>query len=502
MLARLFLLGLLVTSIPALADDTVWLLDGSFADWPADATTVNDPVGDDPRGQGERDGRDIVRMLATLEATRLNLAFEFDAVEDADAEAGLLLLIDGDRDPGTGRRLQGLGCELVYDIGNRVGEIHVDGVTRTFGEDDRLHELLGVLVAPTVTSKTLEVVLPRTMADGSTLFRDPRGIHLVVYDERSDDRVPDDGSLTLLWKPEDRPVTPIPLERAPGADVRVANYNIEHDGLFETDDAARQDALRRILGVIDADVWIFNEVWDHDAEQVRARLGELLGRDLSDWGAVRHDSGNVLLSRFPVRQSWEVIDDVESDDPRDRHRVTAALLGTPRRDALFVANHWRCCANDAMRQVEADATVRFLRDALTRGGRIEVMQDTPFVLTGDFNLVGLREQLDTVMTGDIVDETRFGPDRAPDWDGTPLEAVALRHVEQPYLHTWHVPDSRFAPGRLDWIFVSDSVVAVERAYVLDTTKMSPVRLEAAGLRPDDSRLASDHFPLVADLRWR
>lgn len=346
-----------------------------------------------------------------------------------------------------------------------------------------------------MTAASVEVWLPR---GDHELFAD-RGFHLVVQDERSDDRVPDDGSLTLIWPEEAAPVETIPLARHPEATLRLASYNVERDGLFETGDAARQDALRRVLGAIDADVWILNEVWDHDAGATRARVGALLDRDLGDWSAVRHDGGNVLLSRYPVVDSWKVIDDVEDEDGRARHRLTAARLATPGRDALVIANHWRCCDADAKRQIEADGVMRFLRDAFTPGGRIDVPDGTPVILAGDFNLVRLREQLDTLLTGDIADEARFGPDVGDDL--VDLTDLPLRHAQAPLLHTWHVPESSFGPGRLDWVFVNETATS-PRHLVLDTGRLDDAYLERHGLRPDDTRIASDHFPLVVDLRWK
>lgn len=493
MIFWLFTLLVFVTASPATAQ---WLLDGDLSDWPEDALTVADRVGDSakPCQPMGNDGRDLTSLRVRVDRDNLYVGIGFSGEERGDEEAGLLLLIDADRDGSTGVRRAGLGCELVWDIGLRTGEVHLDGFSGPIEGAEELREFLGILVAPTVTHDAVEVVLPR---GDHELFED-RAFYLVVHDERSDDRAPDDGSFTLVWPTDATPVESIPLERHPDAAVRLGVYNIEHGGLFVHEDAARQESLQRMLRTMDADMWMICESWDHDAAQVRARLGEVLGRDLSTWSGVRHDGGNVLLSRFPVRDSWEVIDDVDSDEPRNRHRLTAALVATPERDALFVVNHWRCCDNDAARQVEADGLVRFLRDAFTSGGRLDLPADTPVVMAGDFNLVGLRDPLDTLLTGDIADEVRFGPDFAE----LGLRDVPARHPQAPWLHTWHVPSSSFGAGRLDWVFVRDAQVDVLRSYVLDTTHLDDALLSRHGLRRDDARTASDHFPLVVDLDWK
>ena len=377
MIHRILLLCILLVT-PAAAQ---WTLDGALDDWPDDALYVEDRRGDPHKpGHGDLPGRDLVALYAQVDAMALRVGIGFSSIENGDTERGLLLLIDADRDASTGYQRKGLGCELVWDIGLREGTVYLDDFSGPLQGGPELREFLGILVAPTVTADAVELWLPR---GDHELFAD-RAFHLAIHDERSDDRAPENGSFTLVWPDEDAPLDAIPLTRHPDADLRVAAYNVEHDGLFETDDVARQAALRRVLGAIDADVWIFCEVWDHDALQTRDRLGELLQRDLSDWAAVRRDEGNVILSRHPVKDSWEVIDHVESTNPRDRHRLTAALVATPTRDALIVANHWRCCDADAKRQFEAEGMVRFLRDAFAPGGRLDLPAGTPVVLGGDF----------------------------------------------------------------------------------------------------------------------
>jgi len=64
--------------------------------------------------------------------------------------------------------------------------------------------------------------------------------------------------------------------------------------------------------------------------------------------------------------------------------------------------------------------------------------------------------------------------------------------------TWRDARSSFAPGRLDYIFYSDSVLRLERAFILATEELAPDVLARYGLRPDDTLVASDHLPVVAD----
>ena len=68
--------------------------------------------------------------------------------------------------------------------------------------------------------------------------------------------------------------------------------------------------------------------------------------------------------------------------------------------------------------------------------------------------------------------------------------------------TWYSAESSFPPGRLDYIFITDSVLEVEREFVLFTPAMSDAELARYDLRAEDALSASDHLPVVADLRGR
>ena len=209
---------------------------------------------------------------------------------------------------------------------------------------------------------------------------------------------------------------------------------------------------------------------------------------------MKRDSGNVVVSRFPILQSWEIY---------PGSRLTGVLVDLRPQfdsDLLVIANHWSCCSADANRQDQADAFVEFLRDAKTPGGTITLTDGTPMVAAGDFNLVGLAQQLTTLLTGDIQDEGQFGPDAAPDWNNLPLVFPPTRHLEARVGWTWRNDGSSFYPGVLDWIFYGASDLTLGNHFILDSRMLSPTTLSALGMSSGDSPLASDHSPRVADFR--
>ncbi len=342
---------------------------------------------------------------------------------------------------------------------------------------------------PTVSNDRFEIALARDAvpAAGQALF--PGGtVRFILRDATGGgDVFPDSGSLSYTFSAGAIATESIDLARDDPAHLRLATYNIENDGLFAG--GAREAALERLFQAMDADVFIISEVWGHSAAAVRAKVAQFLP---GAWHAVTRDGGNVIVSRYPILQAWAVL---------AGHRITAALLdlGADREtDLLVIANHWRSGNADEQRQLEADAVVAFLRDARSPGGVITLPEGTPVILGGDFNLVGWRQQLDTVMTGDIVNEGQFGGDAAPDWDGTPLALPVTRHPDARAAYTWRSDWSSYYPGLLDFVFYSDSALDLRNHYILDTRTMTALSLANAGLWAQDTPLGSDHAPRVAD----
>ncbi|MEZ4930907.1 MAG: hypothetical protein R2788_02090 [Saprospiraceae bacterium] len=85
---------------------------------------------------------------------------------------------------------------------------------------------------------------------------------------------------------------------------------------------------------------------------------------------------------------------------------------------MLINAHLRCCGNDFERQREADAFVKFILDAKTPGGVIDLPEGTPFLLSGDLNLVGESQQLTTLLTGKSSIPTNLG--QVARWIGTGL----------------------------------------------------------------------------------
>lgn len=478
-LTSLLLLAAMAASTPAAAALHPIVPDGDFDDWTGVTALGTDAVGDGSPV-------DLRNVWMANDQDWLFLRFEVTAEIQPDEGQDLVLYLDTDLDAQTGDSIQDIGADLVWELGQRQGRFY--SPSPNFID----HPDIGLRVSPTVSSTQFEVALDRHAlpAQGKVLF--PSGsLRLVIEDRDGGDTAPSVGSYTYTFAAGTIARQVRPTDRAGADHLRLVSWNVQSDGLFEGGGA--EAAQRRLAEAMDPDVFLIQEVWNHDANDVAAQIESLLPSGAGEsWNAVMRDAGNVICTRLPILDSWEIF---------PGHRLTGALLdasATLGGPVLVVANHWRCCTADTERQDEADALVGFLRDARTPGGSIDLAADTPILVGGDFNLVGWRDQLTTLVTGDIQDEGSFGPDSPPDWDGSDLDVVPARHVDARESYSWRNDFSSFYPGLLDWVFYTGSAVSLGNHFVLETRSMMSSTLVDLGLQADDTFDASDHAPRVAD----
>ncbi|MGY8783328.1 MAG: T9SS type A sorting domain-containing protein [Fidelibacterota bacterium] len=132
-------------------------------------------------------------------------------------------------------------------------------------------------------------------------------------------------------------------------------------------------------------------------------------------------------------------------------------------------------------------------------GPFELEYGTPFIHLGDFNYVGYNQQVETIKTGDIINENDFGVDFLPDWDSTAIIDLFSRQTHKRMGYTWRNDGSSFNPGKLDYIFYSDASIDTGKHYILNTLAIDQTDLDNYNLQLDDTQEASDHLPLVFDI---
>ena len=214
-----------------------------------------------------------------------------------------------------------------------------------------------------------------------------------------------------------------------------------------------------------------------------------------EWFVMKN--GDVMaVSKFPFNGGWAVT-----------NKIGASLVNLPdsefEMDFLTLYAHPPCCGNDAGRQFHFDSFVEFILDMQEEGGVGFMPFNTPFTFAGDMNLVGLNEQYNTIVNGQISDTDEFGIGGMPDWDDTPLADAICRITTHSSAHTWRKNISNpsvgeYPPGRLDFVFYSNSVMTLEKSFTLDTQLLDSNILNQWGLELNDTYYSSDHLPIVSD----
>jgi endonuclease/exonuclease/phosphatase family metal-dependent hydrolase len=306
------------------------------------------------------------------------------------------------------------------------------------------------------------------------------------------------------------------LDRPPATAFRLVCYNVKWNSIFPEVDARRAARFARVVQALNPDILALQEIGMHPqdrgqpgsrkwkADDVIKLMNFALPLTDGAWQAYQ-GKDSVIVSRCPLRMTAAKL------DPPGERELALALVDLPddrcAADVYVLNNHFKCCdaeKNDPLRQRQADALVSWLRDARTPGGEIDLPTGTGLLIVGDLNIVGSFAPVQTLLDGDIHDETQYGPDAPPDWDNTPLADARPRHnLTGDGDWTWRDDTSQYKPGRLDYIIYSDSVLTASQTFALDTTTMSEAELAAAGLERldvchDQDGQVFDHLPLVAD----
>lgn len=470
---RLFILLLLVPVILTAASRPI-TIDGLFDDW-RDVPALED--------QNEFISEDFFELKAANDDNFLFIYFSYHDNEHLlQNKNSARLFIDVDNNPGTGHPARRIGAELEWCFGCRSGNYYVfDGISQIYQNDIALRS------APTITSTRFELAI--RLSSWPLNLNPARGdtIRFFLQNSQASDFLPDDpgGFVYALDSTAVPPPQPIPLAKDNANHLRVLTYNTLGGGLLK---AGRKESFKRILLALSPDIMAFQEQGSYDqaAGQVADWLQE---RSLYHRGM---GNNNLVVSRFPI---------LESAILTRSGRTMAVLLDTRRemgKKLLLLNSHLACCDNDAARQYDCDELISLLRTWRSGAGPFPLEENTPIIHLGDFNLVGDSHQLRTLATGDILDEATFGADFPPDWDGTPLIDLFSRHTAIRMGYTWRDDRSSFSPGKLDYILYSDSQLGVGNHFVLNTLAMSPQDLQAYNLEANDTAIASDHLPRIAD----
>jgi len=482
-LKQFLIFSLILGSFYANAQSRI-LVDGTFDDW------SEKPVLDtDASGDGGTSGIDFGKVQAFNDREYVFFYVEVGSTINLQDFNDVTIYLDTDDNTSTGSSVNGIGADLIYAFGDRSGSYRGGSVR---------HADIGMITAPTITSDRFEIAIKRTFtANGSNVSMG--NIIKVVFRDNSTngDIAPSTsgGAIYTMTEAQQLPLPSYSFDKPANSDLRVLSYNVERDGFFEEN---REASYTRILQAIQPDIIGFQEIYDNSSEQIAARVETMLPSTLGEqWYYAGEEPDCHAISRYPITKSSPIAGVSGSGN-------AAFLIDLPDtdKDMLLVVAHPPCCSNNNGRQQEVDLIMQFVREAKEGNGPIPLEEDAPIMIVGDMNFVGDGAQLETLLTGDISNETAYGADFTPDWDGIDLIDSRPYATGVPFNYSWYSESSAFSPGRLDYIIYSGSNLTLDNTYTLYTPGMTILDLTEYGLQVGDVLTASDHLPLVADFTFK
>ncbi|MDC0230765.1 T9SS type A sorting domain-containing protein [Aureispira] len=476
MRTKLFILSILLSyAFQFYAQNTI-KIDGFFDDWNSNISTyVDDSL--------DSQGIELLEFSVCNDNeylyVKIKLSDEIDITEPFYNPAEVFINIDADNNSSTGYYTNNIGSE--YGI-NFFGKFIFDDTNFPIVDTLSLYNL-DIIPLPTYSSDEFEIAINRS------LFSDT--ICISIREKIGNDFMPDNGSIfTYIFDNCSSPSsTSVDFLKNDSSYLRLMTYNVRGNGLINNN---RVDEHRRIFASANADIITFQECGNTTYNDVLGFLNTspiyypYIYPDLN--------SGNLTISKYPSLQSWQVT-----------NKIDAELIDLPdsiySTDILILNGHPPHGTNNQGRQENFDAFIQFIQDAKTVGGVIDLPINTPISFSGDMNLVGYSEQYYTIVNGTISDTSTYGSGGFPDWDNTPLKDQVCYFNEKEVAFTWDESNPSvgdFPPGRLDFVFFTNSVMSVDKSFIISTEHMSPSLLSQNNLLWNDTKIASDHFPVIVD----
>jgi len=423
-------------------------IDGGFEDWEGVKACASDPKGD------AKGAFDITKVYAASQDSILYLRFDAGSILNLQngpkAEGTLLVLIDL---PGNQR--------LTLDTRGRRAYLGDDSRTRIPWDS------LKYIVGPTYAQDEFEIQIDLSRFNVNQ--GDAIGIQFGDSDELS---APVDFTFS---QSSERPKRRS-HRRKPGTDVRIVSFNTYFEGLS---DPNREDAMGRLLNSVAGDVYCFQEEWKTEGHgKILKRLMPL--ENEKQW-YIHKVSGNVIASKYPLKIL-----------PSKNSRYAVACIKSGE-NYLFIINvHLSAMGyidsrEDRLRIGQAKDIIAAI-DEIYAGqygedGRSGA--EPAVVIVGDFNLVGSRTPLDT-----ILENKGYG---LKDW--------LLPNLIGESVITWRGGSrASFSPGKLDYVVYSSKTLIPRNGFILDSGLLNRRERKQLKLDAGDSKL-SDHLLITVDFQF-
>jgi len=484
----LSIISLILLPILSYSQDQI-LVDGIFDEWNSYPVLYTDAAGD-----GGFLGADFGQLQVSNDDEFIFFSLEIGVEINLQNLNDISIYLDTDDNTNTGFSVNGIGAELVYSFGNRSGFFYDSG-----NSIEVYHNDIGLVTAPTVTSERFEISIKKdAMISGTPVFQSET-LKVVFKDNITNGDVIPSSNEVIEYTFSTNNSEPLPaysIQKHPDADLRIVSYNVLVNGLF---DPSRIPAFTRIFQGTQPDIIGIQEVYDFSSGQVANQIESMLPSSAGQqWYHAKEGPDCHAISRYPILES-ALIPGYNQDAGNG-----AFLIDVPGSETnlLLIVAHPPCCENNEGRQIEVDLMMAFLREAKNGNGPIPLEVDAPIVILGDMNFVGDHQQLKTLLTGDIDDESNYGSDFTPDWDGNNLLDSHPYITGAPFSFTWYNEGSSFSPGRLDYLIYSGSNLILRNNYSLFTPRLPQDSLNAFNFSTNDVVDASDHLPIVADFEFK
>ena len=470
---HIFIFLLLIANLDVCSQQII--LDESYDDWQSATTNYKDKSGD-----GNSSGVDITDVKFSNDDKNLFVYLDLTKEINIQENNKITIFIDADNSTSTGLQRNGIGVDISYTFGDKAGKIYLQN-----NAYDVFHDEAGLITSPTVTSERFEFCLSRSIGFNNLKVNMGAAIRIIISDEtNSGDKAPDTGSY-LYELDQSKIFTPQAFKLSKKSnEVRITGYNVLKDNLFA---GTLQSNYKRIFKAINPDIIGFCEIYDNSSAQTAALMETFLPSSNSQkWYHAEAVPDIRVVSRFPIVNARNI----------DGNGAFHINLGT--KQLLYIVAHLPCCDNETGRQAEVDKIMSFIRSVKYGISTFQIPVNSPIVIVGDMNLVGYKAQQETFLSGNIGDNTTYGPDFEPDWDNTELEEAKPLTTSLPYTFTWYNDFGKYSAGRLDYIIYTGSVMSLQNSFALWTPAMTNADLTAAGLQKEDIPSASDHLPVIAD----
>ena len=449
-------------------------VDGIFNDWTENNISVEDAF--------DVQDLDIRKVWVANDEDRLFIRIDTNEEFDLQDDEDISIYIDTDNDPSTGFSVNGIGAEISYYFGNRTGYLN-------FPNDSEVvrHYEMGLIALPTITSDIFEVAINREVSTNQGSITMENTIAVSV-ENRNKDVVPnEDGGIIYNMEGNEAIFPSYDLVKQSDDYLRIISYNVLRDGFLDQNQVG---PLRDILAAMNPDVIAFQEIYDQSLNNLATVINELMPLpDNRVWSYAKTGPDNIVFTRGLIAEHA----------PVDGNGVFLLTDMDGLNPMLLYNVHLPCCANDLERQNEIDHILAVMRDKSASWDiGFDYPEDVPLIITGDFNMVGLAQNYHSFIKGDIFNESTYGPDLAPDWNGNNLIDANPPVTNYPSNYTWRDAFSSYNPGKLDFMFYTGSVMQQQNAFVLDTEFLTPIQLNDLGLNENTTALASDHLPLIVD----